>query len=102
MVSFFAFDRPIGLAPCFVEVFALLVCAASLVSVTVRLASLSRTSTTRHTGHHSRFVQGFLLPASAARRFHAASMIAPFGAATHRRPMTRGPPGRRNDAGADP
>jgi hypothetical protein len=41
-----------------------LVCVASQVSVTVRLASLSRTSTTRDPGHHARFVQLFcFLPA---------------------------------------
>jgi hypothetical protein len=41
------------------SLFLLPVCTASQVSVTVRLASLSRTSTTRDPGHHSRFVQLF-------------------------------------------
>jgi hypothetical protein len=44
----------------------LLVCAACLVSVSVRPARPSVSETTRHSGHHSRFVQKSLLLATAA------------------------------------
>lgn len=44
----------------------LLVCAACPVSVSVRLACLGRTRSTRDPGHHSRFVQCFLLLLAAA------------------------------------
>ena len=44
----------------------LLVCAACPVSVSVRLACVGRTRSTRDPGHHSRFVQCFLLLLAAA------------------------------------
>jgi len=44
----------------------LLVCAARPVSVSVRLACVGRTRSTRDPGHHSRFVQCFFLLLAAA------------------------------------
>jgi hypothetical protein len=43
-----------------------LVCRACPVSVSVRLACVSITRSTRDSGHHSRFVQSRLVPATAA------------------------------------
>ena len=67
MDEFFACNRSSGLAAVFPSAFLLPVCSACQVSVTVRLACLSRTSATRDTGHHSRFVSQFLLPACPTR-----------------------------------
>src|SRR5262245_26168651 len=58
---------PSGLVVVFPSVLLLPVCSACQVSVTVRLACLGRTSATRDTGHHSRFVPQFSLPACPTR-----------------------------------
>ena len=47
-------------------VLVLLVCAACPVSVSVRPGRFCVTGSTRDSGHHSRFVQSFLLLATAA------------------------------------
>ena len=76
----------------------MLVCVACPVSVAVRLACLGMTRATRDAGHHSRFVQGVCyLPA-----LHGALVwhrwLCLWAPDTHRRPLTRGLPGRPRDA----
>ena len=63
-----SFSRAFALRPPFVllPIALLLVCAACPVSVSVRPARPSVSEATRHSGHHSRFVQKSLLLATAA------------------------------------
>ena len=60
------FSRRLFSGPLFCCPLALLVCAACPVSVSVRPARPSVSEATRHSGHHSRFVQKSLLLATAA------------------------------------